>query len=308
MIDRSDALRLDAAFLDAARRDAASRYIVYAGADALLASSLPIAPAAIRADEIGTLGADASQSVFLGLEDGAAGFAIDVSDRPLETRAPLLRLGRFVPLGPIQDPVAEQAWALLAQGRALLSWNANTKYCSTCGAPTSMKSAGYLRACSNPACGALHFPRSDPAVIVRVTHRDRCLLARQPAHRPGLRSILAGFVEPGESLEDAVRREVREEVGLGLAHLSYVGSQPWPFPMSLMVGFVAESAGSEIRLDGREIESADWMTREEVRHALADGTLLLASPKSIARRLIDDWLERTGPRAVPASDQAPSIS
>jgi len=295
MIDRSDSLRRDSSFLDAARCDAATRYVVYAEADALLAPSLPIAPAVVPAHEIAELGADASQSVFLGLVNGAAWFAMDVSSLPAETRAGLLRFGRFVPLGPIQDPVAAEAWALLAQGRALLTWNARAKYCSTCGAPTAMQSAGYLRACSNPACGALHFPRTDPAVIVRVTREDRCLLARQPAYRPGLRSILAGFVEPGESLEDGVRREVREEVGLDLARLAYVGSQPWPFPMSLMVGFVAESAGGEIRLDGREIESADWMTRDEVRRGVACGTLVLASPKSIARSLIDDWLDPGGP-------------
>ncbi|MGD9676639.1 MAG: NAD(+) diphosphatase, partial [Candidatus Bipolaricaulia bacterium] len=204
MIDRSDHLRTEASFLDAARCAASSRYIVYAEADALLTPSLPTAPAAVPSREVVALGVDTSTAVFLGLVDGAAWFAIDVSILPEKERAVLLRFGRFVPLGPIQDPVDEGAWALLAQGRALLAWNTRARYCSSCGAPTEMKSAGYLRTCSSPACGALHFPRTDPAIIVRVTHGDRCLLARQPAHRPGLRSILAGFVEPGESLEDAV--------------------------------------------------------------------------------------------------------
>jgi NAD+ diphosphatase len=153
-----------------------------------------------------------------------------------------------------------------------------------------MRNAGYMRACTDPACGAQHFPRSDPAIIVRVTHRDRCLLARQPSFRPGLHSILAGFVEPGESLEDAVRREVEEEAGLQLGAVSYVDSQPWPFPTSLMVGFAAEATGDDIHIDSREIESAGWMTRAEVHAEMQSGTLLLPSLKSIARRLIDEWL------------------
>ncbi|MCX6095013.1 MAG: NAD(+) diphosphatase [Candidatus Bipolaricaulota bacterium] len=290
MIDRSDPRRADDSFVDAARHAAESCYVVYAGSDALLAPSLPIAPASVPECVVAKLGVDTADSVFLGLLDGVAWFAIDVAGLPEEARAPLLGFGRFVALGPIQDPIDGEAWSLLAQARALLAWNARTQYCSACGAPTEMRDAGYVRACPSPACGVLHFPRTDPAVIVRVTHEDRCLLARQPAYRPGLRSIVAGFVEPGESLEDAVRREVKEEVGLDLATLSYVGSQPWPFPTSLMVGFVAESVGDEIRVDGREIESAEWMTRDAVRRETQSGALVLASAKSIARRLIDDWL------------------
>ena len=290
MIDRSDPLRADASFVDAARDDDASRYVVYAGSDALLEASRPVAPAGVPRLALVALGVNTAESVFLGLLDGVPWFAVDVAGLSEEARSSLLRSGRFAALGPIQDPVDDETWALLAQARALLAWNDRTRYCSACGAPTAVKNAGYLHVCSNPACGALHFPRTDPAVIVRITHRDRCLLARQPAYRPGLRSILAGFVEPGESLENAVRREVKEEVDLDLATLSYAGSQPWPFPTSLMIGFVAESAGDEIHADGREIESAVWMTRDEVRREMETGTLVLASAKSIARRLIDDWL------------------
>ncbi len=291
MIDRSDHRRADASFVNTARHAADSRYVVYAGPDALLTSGPSIAPAGVPEQTLTKLGADTAESVFLGFDKGAPRFAVDVAGLPEEARAALLSFGRFAALGPIQDPVDIETWSLLAQARALLAWNARTQYCSACGAPTEMRDAGYLRVCSSPTCGALHFPRTDPAVIVRITHGGRCLLARQPGYRPGLRSILAGFVEPGESFEDAVRREVKEEVGLGLATLSYVGSQPWPFPMSLMVGFVAESVGDEIRVDGREIESAAWMTRDEVRRETQDGTLVLASAKSIARRLIEDWLD-----------------
>ncbi|MDD5263958.1 MAG: NAD(+) diphosphatase [Candidatus Bipolaricaulis sp.] len=304
MIDRSDHLRADETSIREARRAAACRYVVYAGPDALLDLSQAMAPAGVPEHALTKLGADTAKSVFLGFDKGEPRFAIDVADLPEEARSALLPFGRFAALGPIQDPVEVEAWSLLAQARALLAWNACTQYCSACGAPVEMRSAGYVRVCSSPACGALHFPRTDPAVIVRVTHGGRCLLARQPAYRPGLRSILAGFVEPGESLEDAVRREVKEEVGLDLASLSYVGSQPWPFPMSLMVGFTAESVGDEIRVDGREIESAEWKTRAAVHRDMQDGTLVLASPKSIARRLIDNWLNADEDLGVASPNQA----
>jgi NAD+ diphosphatase len=290
MIDRSDQLRGNPSFIDAARHDAASRFVVYAGSDVLLRPYPPIAPAGVPARSLKETGADAEEAVFLGLEDGAPWFAIDIVGTGATALSSLEPLGRFVALGSIQDPVEGEAWSLLAQARALLAWNARSLYCSVCGAPTETRDAGHVRACTNADCKVLQFPRTDPAVIVRVTHEDRCLLARQPAYRPGLRSILAGFVEPGESLEDAVRREVGEEVGLRLTCLSYVASQPWPFPTSLMVGFAAEAAGREIHVDGREIEMASWMTRADVRSEMQRGALILPSMKSIARRLIDDWL------------------
>lgn len=291
MIDRSDQLRGNPSFIEAARHDAASRFVVYVGSDVLLRASPPIAPVGVPVRSLEETGADVERAVFLGIEDGAPWFAIDITGTGAAARSSLESLGRFVALGSIQDPVEGEAWSLLAQARALLAWNARALHCSVCGAPTETRNAGYVRACTNADCKALQFPRSDPAIIVRVTYEDRCLLARQPAYRPGLRSILAGFVEPGESLEDAVRREVAEEVGLRLTSLSYVASQPWPFPTSLMVGFAAEAAGKEIRVDGREIETASWMTRGDVRCETQRGTLILPSTKSIARRLIDDWLD-----------------
>jgi NAD+ diphosphatase len=290
MIERSEHLRADASAMEATLRDAASRFVVYDASDVLLRPSPPIAPAGVPACDLGKLGVDVRESVFLGLEERVPWFAVDIGSGPEPARSLLEPLGRFAALGSIQDPVDGEAWSLLSQARALLAWNARSHYCPACGAPAVMRNAGYMRACTDPACGAQHFPRSDPAIIVRVTHRDRCLLARQPSFRPGLHSILAGFVEPGESLEDAVRREVEEEAGLQLGAVSYVDSQPWPFPTSLMVGFAAEATGDDIHIDSREIESAGWMTRAEVHAEMQSGTLLLPSLKSIARRLIDEWL------------------
>jgi len=128
-------------------------------------------------------------------------------------------------------------------------------------------------------------------VIVRLVRDERCLLARQPRFAPRVRSVVAGFVEPGESLEEAVRREVSEEVGIRVGRTRYLGSQPWPFPMSLMLAFEAEALTEEIRLEDEELEAADWYTREQVRREVDAGTLILPSPKSISRRMIDEWLE-----------------
>jgi NAD+ diphosphatase len=292
MIDRSDHLRTNASFIDAARRDAASRFVVYAGSDVLLAPSLPVAPAGVTGRDLERLEVDVRDSIFLGLESGDPWFAIDVASTLDSVRASIESHGRFTALGSIQDPIDGETWSLLSQARALLAWNARSHYCPACGAPAEMRNAGYTRVCTGVACRAVQFPRSDPAIIVRVTHRDRCLLARQPSFRPGLFSILAGFVEPGESLEAAVIREVGEEVGLRLSDVCYAGSQPWPFPTTLMLGFTAEAQGDELRLDGREIETAEWMTRAAVRERMASGGLSLPSAKSIARQLIQEWLDR----------------
>jgi NAD+ diphosphatase len=144
--------------------------------------------------------------------------------------------------------------------------------------------AGWSRVCPN--CGREHFPRTDPAIITLVTHDDRALLARNPMWPRGFGSVLAGFVEPGESLEDAVRREVKEEVGLDALAVEYHSSQPWPFPASVMLGFTAEAADDALDPDPEEIADACFYTREE----LANGAIGMPPPLSIARRLIDDWL------------------
>jgi NAD+ diphosphatase len=176
---------------------------------------------------------------------------------------------------------------LLAHAVALANWHATHPRCARCGAPTEVAAAGYLRRC--PADGSEHFPRTDPAVIMAVIDdHDRILLGRQLAW-PGRRfSILAGFVEPGESLEAAVRREVLEEVGVRVGEVSYAGSQPWPFPSSLVVGFFARAETTDIVL-GDEISEARWWRREELHAALAAGDLAVPPPLSISRRLIEGW-------------------
>lgn len=290
MLDRADRVRSDTAFLEAARREPATRFVLFAGAEALLKPTLPIAACDVPGGVLQELRVDLSEAVLLGLEGELPWFAVDVGPLQEAAAGELARWGRFAPLGAIPDPIDGEAWSVLAQARALLAWNARSRFCPSCGSPTEARNAGSARACTGPDCGALQFPRCDPAVIVRVVNDGRCLLARQPSFAPRLRSVLAGFAEPGESLEAAVAREVEEEVGLHLVSVSYAGSQPWPFPSSLMVGFTAEADGDAIRVDARELESAEWFTRARVRRELQEGSLVLPSLKSIARRLIDDWL------------------
>lgn len=177
---------------------------------------------------------------------------------------------------------------LLTQAVALQNWHATHTHCPRCGALTRVASAGHVRVC--PVDGSEHFPRTDPAVIMLVHDGERILLARGAAWPPGRMSILAGFVEAGESLEQAVVREVLEEVGVRVHDCRYLGSQPWPLPRSLMLGFFARADnGQDLRVDGEEIKSARWYTREELGAAAGAGEVLLPGRVSIARQLIEHW-------------------
>jgi NAD+ diphosphatase len=168
-------------------------------------------------------------------------------------------------------------------------WHATHKYCGSCGAPTESREGGHLRVCTDPDCARAHFPRTDPAVIMLVAKDDRCLLGRKAEWPPGRYSTLAGFVEPGESLEDAVRREVMEETGVVVSDVEYHSSQPWPFPASLMLGFFCRAETEVVQRNDKELEDARWFTREELRNGNG-GMGIAPRPISIARRLIDDWL------------------
>ena len=180
--------------------------------------------------------------------------------------------------------------ALAAYAGSLLAWHRRHRFCANCGASTEPRDGGHERVC--PACGAHHFPRTDPVVIVRVTDgRDGMLLGRQARWPEGRFSLLAGYVEPGETLEEAVRREVHEESDVEIDSVAYVASQPWPFPSSLMVGFSAVAERGDPEPGDHELAVVRWFEREEVeRAARGEGPLMLAPPYSIARRLIDAWL------------------
>jgi NAD+ diphosphatase len=192
----------------------------------------------------------------------------------------------------VEGAVPPDELGILAEAKALLHWHARHRFCANCGAPTETSCAGFRRDCAS--CGAQHFPRTDPVAIMLVAHGDRCLLGRQSRFAPGMYSCLAGFIEPGETIEDAVRRETFEEAGVRVGAVRYVTSQPWPFPANLMVGCVGEALTEEITLDRDELEDGRWFGRNEVALMLEgrhpDG---LRGPVriAIAHHLIRHWLD-----------------
>jgi NAD+ diphosphatase len=192
----------------------------------------------------------------------------------------------------IQGLVDEAALGALGQAAALLAWNASHRFCSKCGNPSRMRAGGYRRHCE--ACGADHFPRTDPVVIMLTATRDKCLLGRGRNFAPGSYSALAGFVEPGETIENAVRRETMEEAGIRLGRVVYHASQPWPFPYSLMIGCYGEPLNEDIRADLTELEDCRWFFRDEVRQMLErthPGGLITPPKSSIAHELLRAWVE-----------------
>lgn len=243
--------------------------------------------------------AASSEPVLLGLEpDGRAVFALDLELED-EAAGEALAEASFADLrrvGPLLE--ARQA-AMAAQARGLIYWHRHHRFCGLCGAPTASRHGGYLRACTAEGCTKDTFPRMDPAVIMLVEHRPEsaepvCLLGRGPQWPVGSFSTLAGFMEPGESLEETVAREVMEEAGVAVDRVTYQGSQPWPFPSSLMLGFRARARSTELRLDAQELADAGWFTARELR-SFGDWTDPSAERRlprrdSIARYLIDAWI------------------
>jgi NAD+ diphosphatase len=279
-LDRAAEHRTDQRWLDRAWADPATRVLpVHAGQTLAtgkpeLVLYPPTDPALRPGGERYLLGVDAAGTVYFGLGMDA------LPDPP-----PGARAGGLRQLGSLLD---DRDAGLLVHAVALDQWHRAHRFCARCGAPTDAAPAGHLRRC--PACGAEHFPRTDPAVIVLITDpADRLLLGRQDRWPPRRFSIFAGFVEPGESLEQAVVREVAEEVGLAVTDIRYMSSQPWPFPSSLMLGYTARSGSADATVDGVEISEARWYTRAELAAAVDSGDLLLPPAVSIARRLIESW-------------------
>jgi NAD+ diphosphatase len=287
--DRAAALRRDRAWIDDRLRDAATRFApVWELKNLFVEDGGPRVRWLGRDEAAPLLGA--GTPVFLGMHGGAAHFAIEVGHGDPADVAGVAG-ARFEELRRHGAALEPGEAGMLALARGMMHWHARHRFCGVCGEPTDVRDAGHVRACTSPACGALHFPRTDPAVIMLVTHGGRALLGRQASWDPGRYATLAGFVEPGESLEDAVEREVMEETGVPLRLVRYHSSQPWPFPASLMVGFTAEAAADAIRVDTDELEDARWFTRVEYCRGLAEGSILPSSDISISYRLVADWLE-----------------
>ncbi|MGY6553916.1 MAG: NAD(+) diphosphatase [Wenzhouxiangella sp.] len=296
-IERAAELRDDAEWVRDTLTQPSTRLIATWRSQHLLQVSGPDAAYAIRLQADGL--ADPEKSIFLGLEEQGAVFVVDLSeydDPPISFTqgASFVDLRRFGPLLNARDA------NLLAYARAMVNWHVNHRYCSRCGAPTKSIAGGHRRQCVNPDCAHISFPRTDPAIIVLVEHPcddggpPRCLLGRSARFPPGVYSTLAGFVEPGESLEQAVHREVLEEAGVKLSAVEYIASQPWPFPGSLMLGFHAVAQTTEIQLKDEELEDARWFARDEVENFGEWGDpagLSLPRRDSIARFLIERWCQ-----------------
>ncbi len=266
--------RTDDAWLDETWADPGTRVLVLAG------GRFPLTEGRDAVRWLAPSEAPEGERLLLGEREGVVHYAV----LPTKAfRAPDA-WGQLRELGP-GLPAADRGF--LVQAQAMWEWRRAHRFCGRCGGGLVAGRGGYVLQCE--ACGRQHFPRTDPAVIMLVTDGDRALLGRQAAWPQGRFSTLAGFVDPGESLEDAVAREVREEAGIEVTEVTYFGNQPWPFPSSLMVGFFARARTTEIVVDDDEIEEARWFSRGELRAGAEAGTLALPGGISISRSLIEAW-------------------
>jgi NAD+ diphosphatase len=291
-IERAAERRTDAAALAALEQDARSRAYVIGGELVVLKRATPVHDPLFTPAEARALGRTA-ELVFLGFLDGAAQFAVALDSAVTEA---FKTRDEFVVTDlrsiAIRGLVEADHLPPIAEGKALLHWHARHRFCSNCGAATNLVEGGWRRDC--PSCRGQHFPRTDPVVIMLPVAGERCVLGRSHRFQAGMWSCLAGFVEPGESIEDAVRRETREEVGIVCGRVGYFATQPWPFPTSLMIGCHAEARSQDIVIDHAELDDARWFDREEVAAMLLrrhpDG---LTTPPSvaIAYHIIRAWVE-----------------
>ncbi len=287
-LDRAEYQRRDAQWLEAREQDPTSRLLPLRKLDVLLEGEDPARLAWVRGDA--AVGLDGPR-FLLGLRGGVAHFAVDVSEDSEDLTEGDGR--RFVDVRTAGTLLSAEDAGIAAQARAQVDWHARHGFCSVCGQPTEALRGGQQRTCRS--CGADHFPRTDPVIIVVVTDGDRCLLGQSHGRLSQVRmfSALAGFMDQGETIEEAVRREVLEEAGIQVGAVRYHSSQPWPFPSSLMIGCHADALTTDLRPDDVEMLSVQWFERETVQRALAgeDAELRVPASFAIAHHLIRAWAE-----------------
>jgi NAD+ diphosphatase len=289
-LDRRSESRQESDWIEAARAEADTLFIAGRGTLQLVARGPGAEIAFLRGNHPLVAHAAAADLVLLGWHGGQRCVLVETL-----AEAPELPPGTaFEELRPLLPELPAEEAGLLAYARALLVWRARHRHCGVCGAPTAPRSAGHVMRCTSTECGEEFFPRIDPAIIVLVTAGDHALLGRQKSWPRGRYSALAGFVEPGESLEDTVAREVLEETGVPIQRASYFASQPWPFPSSLMLGFHATAERAPIRLDS-ELEDARWFAAAEIERMPG----LLPQRYTIARRLMESWFDEAVGRPLP---------
>lgn len=288
-LDRRAEFRDDAALIEGYRAAAAARVMVLAGDIPVLRLGEGGRQATFSFAELEDLGAT-REVAFLGLDGETPVFAALLDQRAPEDQGHSDIVTLDLRTLAAQALLPPTALGRLAQAKSLLYWHQRHRFCSNCGQPTAVSAAGWRREC--PACAAQHFPRTDPVAIMLAVRGESCLLGRQSRFPPGMYSCLAGFIEPGETLEDAVRRELFEEAGAAIGVVRYLASQPWPFPASLMIGCIAEATSDALTLDQQELEDARWFSREETR-AMLEGRhprgLLCPQPIAIAHHLMRAW-------------------
>ncbi len=288
-LDRAAEHRHDADWLAAREADPASRFVLVWRSRLLTRDH---AAHTLTRAQVARLLPAASVIVFLGEWDSIAYFAADISPLEHDAATAVAPDAEFHDLreAALLLPAAEAA--ILGQARGMVYWHRRHRFCGRCGAETYSAEGGYVRVCTNPECGRRDFPRTDPAIIVLITDGQRALLGRQPHWAVGRFSTIAGFIEPGESAEEAVAREVFEETGVHLDAVHYHSSQPWPFPASLMLGFTAEAQPQPVQLRDGELEQARWFARADIRDGLRDGSFALPPSLSVAFHLIEDWFDQ----------------
>lgn len=307
-LDRGAELRNDPERITELRHGPDTRILTLWRGKPLLNADAPLSLAGLDPDHPAlTSGPDSLlPEVFLGRVDGQPWFVRDISgwepeavdtaaldafaDHSEQAHPDLPASQRFVELRRAMTALSPTEAEMCATGRAILNWHSTHRFCAACGAPSDAVSAGWVRRCAT--CGAQHFPRTDPVVIMLITHGNSVLLGRSPHWPEGMYSLLAGFIEPGETMEAAVRREVYEETGVEVGQVSYLASQPWPFPNSLMLGCHGEALTRDLTLDPAEIEDALWLTREEAMEVIAGGHAVVRPPRNgaIAGFLLRNWL------------------
>jgi NAD+ diphosphatase len=286
-LDRASHLRVDPAWFGAALSDPDSRVLPVWNSRNLVTEGAAPHAAYLELEQLPAADRDESELILLGRFGARSIFALEFQG----SEAPLLAPAtRFEDLRMVAPLLAAEEAGLLSYARAMIYWRHQHRFCGTCGTKTVAARGGHVRICTNPTCKHEQFPRLDPAIIVLISDGERALLGRQSGWPEGRYSTIAGFVEPGESLEDAVAREVLEETGVQVDSIEYHSSQPWPFPSSLMLGFSAHAITTDIHLRDQELEDARWFTRAD----LASGHPKIPPNISISFRLIENWFNAGG--------------
>ncbi len=281
--DRSDKTRLHSLF-----SNPSTRYILFHRSQYLAESKLYVRPLFFSALEIENYALEIRNLVFLGSRGGNHYIAADLTKR-IEIDCDSKQSIEFTDLRASGQQLKAEDASLLSYAKAMFHWHNAHQYCGKCGSLTQSTVSGHARRCTKSTCKKNHFPRIDPAIIVAVTHKGRCLFGRQQAWAPGRYSVIAGFVEPGESVEQAVVREVLEETNVALEKVNYHSSQPWPFPGSIMLGYSARASHAKISLNDGELQDAHWKSASDVVAGMVNQEFRLPPRLSIAYRLIEDW-------------------